>query len=173
MSVNLSAAQFIHHDLLGCVTKALEDAELAANRLELEIAEVPLLRHGDEIAGVLAALRDLGVRITIDNFGTGYLSLRHLHGFSIDKIKIDRSFIRDLPRDKDAVAVVRAITTLGGSLGLTTVAGGVERADQLARLRHDGCTEGQGFLFGAPKPASEVPDMIRRHHPAGADLARL
>ncbi len=166
VSVNLSAAQFIHHDLLGCVAKALEDAELAANRLELEIAEISLLRHGDEITGVLDALRELGVRITIDNFGTGYLSLRHLHGFSIDKIKIDRSFIRDMPRDKDAAAVVRAITTLGKSLGLTTVAGGVERADQLARLRDDGCTEAQGFLFGAPKPASEIPDMIRRYHPS-------
>ena len=88
----------------------------------------------------LDALRNLGVRITIDNFGAGYLSLRHLHGFSIDKIKIDRSFIRDLPSDKDAAAVVRAITTLGQSLGLITVAGGVERPDQLARLRDDGCT---------------------------------
>lgn len=166
VSVNLSAAQFIHHDLLGCVTKALEDAELSANRLELEIAEISLLHHGDEITGVLDALRNLGVRITIDNFGAGYLSLRHLHGFSIDKIKIDRSFIRDLPSDKDAAAVVRAITTLGQSLGLITVAGGVERPDQLARLRDDGCTEAQGFLFGAPRPASEIPDMIRRYFPS-------
>ena len=166
ISVNLSAAQFIHHDLLSCVTKALEDAGLAPNRLELEIAEMSLLRHSDEITGVLDALRDLGVRITIDNFGTGYLSLRHLHGFSIDKIKIDRSFIRDLPRDKDAAAVVRAITTLGASLGLTTVAGGVEQPDQLAQLRDDGCTEAQGFLFGVPKPAGEIPDMLRRYHPS-------
>ena len=171
VSVNLSAAQFIHHDLLGCVTKALGDAELPANRLELEIAEISLLRHGDEITGVLDALRNLGVRIAIDNFGAGYLSLRHLHGFSIDKIKIDRSFIRDLPGDKDAAAVVRAITTLGESLGLTTVAGGVERADQLARLRDDGCTEAQGFLFGAPRPASEIPDMIRRHLPSESQPA--
>jgi EAL domain-containing protein (putative c-di-GMP-specific phosphodiesterase class I) len=164
VAVNLSPAQLNCRSLMDCVTKSLLDAHLPAHRLELEITEAALLHHGEEIAGVLEALRDIGVRIAMDNSGTGYNSLRHLHGFLLDKIKIDRSFIGDLPYDRDAAAVVRAITTLGVSLRMPTTAEGVEREEQLAHLRKEGCTEAQGFVFSAPRPASEISGLLERFH---------
>ena len=162
VAVNLSSVQFNNHDLVRCVSEALANSCLPAQRLELEIAESTLLRHSREIVGVLHELRDLGVRIAMDNFGTGYSSLRYMSNFPFDRIKIDKSFIRDLPDDKDAAAIVRAVSALGSSLGMTVLAEGVERPEQLARLRDEGCTEVQGYLFSVPRPASEIPCLLRR-----------
>jgi EAL domain-containing protein (putative c-di-GMP-specific phosphodiesterase class I) len=108
------------------------------------------------------ALRALGARISMDDFGTGYSSLSYLRSFPFDKIKIDKSFIRDLPGNSDSAAIIRAITSMGSSLGMATTAEGVETAAQLARLRAEGCTEVQGFLFSIPQPASEVPELLDR-----------
>ena len=102
----------------------------------------------------------------MDDFGTGYSSLSYLRSFPFDKIKIDQSFIRDLPHDKDAAAIVRAITAMGSSLGMVTVAEGVERPDQLARLRDEGCAEVQGYLFSVPRPASAIPGLLERLNPS-------
>ena len=123
------------------------------------------MHHSDEVLGILHGLRDLGAHISMDDFGTGYSSLSYLRSFPFDKIKIDQSFVRDLS-DKDAAAIVRAVARLGSSLGMATTAEGVETSDQLARLRAEGCTEVQGYLFSRPRPAGEIPDMIRRYFPS-------
>jgi diguanylate cyclase (GGDEF)-like protein len=162
VAVNLSSVQFNKRDLVCSVTEALEDSGLVARRLELEIAEPTLLRHSRAIVGSLQELRNLGVRIAMDNFGTGYSSLRYMRSFPFDKIKIDKSFIRDLPDDKDALAIVRAVSALGSSLGMTILAEGVERPEQLAKLREAGCAEVQGYLFSVPRPASEIPRLLKR-----------
>jgi EAL domain-containing protein (putative c-di-GMP-specific phosphodiesterase class I) len=102
----------------------------------------------------------------MDDFGTGYSSLSYLRSFPFDKIKIDQSFIRDLPYNKEAAAIVRAIAALGNSLGMVTVAEGVERPDQLARLRDEGCGEVQGYLFSTPRPTNDIPALLERFHRA-------
>ena len=164
VAVNLSPVQFNRHDLVRSVTEALADSGLPAQRLDLEITESVLLLHNADNLGILRELRALGARLSMDDFGTGYSSLSYLRSFPFDKIKIDQSFIRDLPNDKDAAAIVRAITALGTSLGMVTVAEGVERPDQLARLRDEGCAEVQGYLFSDPQPASAIPGLLRRYH---------
>jgi EAL domain-containing protein (putative c-di-GMP-specific phosphodiesterase class I) len=107
-------------------------------------------------------LRELGVSISMDDFGTGYSSLSYLRSFPFDKIKIDRSFIKDIAERSDCVAIVRAISGLGRSLNITTTAEGVETIDQLDWLRAEGCNEVQGFLFSAAKPAAEVQALLAK-----------
>jgi diguanylate cyclase (GGDEF)-like protein len=164
LAVNLSPVQFRRHDLIRDVTEALRDSGLSARRLDLEITESVLLTHNAENISILQDLRALGVHISMDDFGTGYSSLSYLRSFPFDKIKIDQSFIRDLPSNKEAAAIVRAITALGNSLGMVTVAEGVERPDQLARLRDEGCSEVQGYLFSTPRPTNDIPALLARFH---------
>ena len=106
------------------------------------------------------ALKGLGVRLALDDFGTGYSSLRYLRSFPFDKIKIDKSFVRGLGESDEADAIVRAITGLGASLGISTTAEGVETLQQLEQLIVDGCTEVQGYFFSPPRPAAEVPRLL-------------
>ncbi|MBR1222363.1 EAL domain-containing protein [Bradyrhizobium sp. U87765 SZCCT0131] len=160
VAVNLSPVQFKNADLVGSVIAALEAANLPAERLELEITETLLLQDSDATFATLRQLRDLGVRISIDDFGTGYSCLSYLRRFPFDKIKIDRSFVQDLDERADAMAIVRAVTGLGRSLGITTTAEGVETRTQLNLLRAEGCTEVQGYLFSPPRPGSEVEWML-------------
>ena len=155
VAVNVSAAQFKSGCLAESVIDALARSGLPAGRLELEITESVLLAESAATLATLHAIRNLGVRISMDDFGTGYSSLSYLRSFPFDKIKIDRSFIRDLGT-QDSSAIVRAITGLGRSLGMKTLAEGVETNEQLAWLRSEGCSEAQGYLFGPPKPASSV-----------------
>jgi predicted signal transduction protein with EAL and GGDEF domain len=168
VAVNLSPVQFRYRGLVQTVAAALEESGLAARRLDLEITEAVLLQDSEEVLGILHGLRALGVRISMDDFGTGYSSLSYLRSFPFDKIKIDQSFVRDLSHNADAAAIVRAVARLGSSLGMATTAEGVETSDQLARLRAEGCTEVQGYLFSRPRPASEVAGLLRRldHRPA-------
>jgi diguanylate cyclase (GGDEF)-like protein len=172
LAVNLSPVQFKRHDLVYDVTEALGGSGLPARRLDLEITESVLLTNNAEHVGILQELRALGVHISMDDFGTGYSSLSYLRSFPFDKIKIDQSFIRDLPHDKDAVAIVRAITAMGISLGMATVAEGVERPDQVAQLRDEGCAEVQGYLFSVPRPTSDIPGLLKRFHgePLGVEM---
>src|SRR3954454_1480566 len=156
VAVNLSAAQFRGRELAAAVVGALAAAGLAPARLELEITETVLLRDGEATLATLRELRALGVRIAMDDFGTGYSSLGYLRSFPSDKIKIDRCFVRDLGASADCEAIVRAVTGLGGSLGIATTAEGVETEEQLERLRAEGCDEAQGFHLGRPMPAAEV-----------------
>ena len=161
IAVNLSPLQFKNADLVATVIGALASSDLAPNRLELEITETVLLQDSEATLATLHQLRGLGVSISMDDFGTGYSSLSYLRKFPFDKIKIDQSFIRELADGKDSLAIVRAVTGLGSSLGISTVAEGVETADQLARLKAEGCTAVQGFYFGAARPADEATAYLK------------
>jgi diguanylate cyclase (GGDEF)-like protein/PAS domain S-box-containing protein len=162
IAVNLSPIQFKGGTVVLDVIAALGASGLPANRLELEITETVLLHDTEETIATLNQLRELGVSISMDDFGTGYSSLGYLQKFPFDKIKIDRSFIRDMTEGQDSIAIVRAVTGLGSSLGIATTAEGVETEAQLAQLRSEGCTEVQGYLFSKPIPASEIGSLLRR-----------
>jgi diguanylate cyclase (GGDEF)-like protein/PAS domain S-box-containing protein len=162
IAVNLSPVQFKGGTLVLDVIAALGTSGLSAQRLELEITETVLLQDTDTTVSTLNQLRDLGVRISMDDFGTGYSSLGYLRKFPFDKIKIDQSFIRDIANGPDSIAIVRAVTGLGSSLGISTTAEGVETEAQLAQLRSEGCTEVQGYLFSKPVPASEIGSLLHR-----------
>ncbi|WP_234679485.1 bifunctional diguanylate cyclase/phosphodiesterase [Bradyrhizobium monzae] len=162
VAVNLSPVQFKNPNLIASVTEALEKSGLAARRLELEITESVLLQNSEATLTTLHELRAMGVRISLDDFGTGYSSLSYLRSFPFDKIKIDRSFVSELATREDSVAIIRAVTGLGRSLGIITTAEGVENDAQLELLRREGCTQAQGYLFSMPRPASEVAMMLER-----------
>jgi diguanylate cyclase (GGDEF)-like protein/PAS domain S-box-containing protein len=165
IAVNLSAAQFRSPALALSVVGALGLSGLPASRLELEITETVLLQDDKAVLDVLHQIRELGVRISMDDFGTGYSSLSYLRSFPFDKIKIDRSFISELGKENDCVAIIRAVTRLGHSLGMITTAEGVETKEQLAILRAEGCTQVQGFLFSEPRPAKEIPALLQKLAP--------
>jgi diguanylate cyclase (GGDEF)-like protein/PAS domain S-box-containing protein len=161
VAVNLSAVQFRSPTLVYSVASALATSGLSPTSLELEITETVLLQHDQTILSTLHQIKDLGVRISMDDFGTGYSSLSYLRSFPFDKIKIDRSFIKELGRRDDCSAIVRAMTRLGSSLGMTTIAEGVESQAQLEILRAEGCDQVQGFLFSPAVPAKDVPELFR------------
>ncbi|SFI33836.1 EAL domain-containing protein [Bradyrhizobium sp. Gha] len=160
VAVNLSPAQFRSRNLVHVVISALAQSGLSPKRLELEITESVFLAETDANLAILHQLRELGVSISMDDFGTGYSSLSYLRSFPFDKIKIDRSFVKDLARRPDCGAIVRAISGLGRSLNITTTAEGVETEDQLDWLRAEGCNEVQGFLFSAARPAAEIARLL-------------
>jgi len=162
VAVNLSPVQFKSPNLVASVTAALASSGLAAQRLELEITESVLLQNSEATLAILHELRAQGVRISLDDFGTGYSSLSYLRSFPFDKIKIDRSFVAELSSREDSMAIVRAVTGLARSLGIATTAEGVENDAQLELLRREGCTQAQGYLFSAPRPASEVSMMLEK-----------
>ncbi len=156
ISVNLSPVQFKIGDLVGVVRDCLAQSGLAPGRLELEITESVLIDASERNLAQLRAIKDLGVSIALDDFGTGFSSLGHLRKFPIDVIKIDRSFVRDIATRPESASTIRAVIDLGKSLGLTTVAEGVETLEQFAQLRRAGCTLVQGFAFSRPRPAPDV-----------------
>ncbi|MCG7392982.1 EAL domain-containing protein [Microvirga sp. ACRRW] len=161
VAVNLSPVQFRNKTLVQSVSRALARSGLASDRLELEVTESVLLHDNELTVATLHQLRRMGVRIAMDDFGTGYSSLSYLRSFPFDKIKIDQSFVRELSSRADCLAIVRSIASLGASLGMATVAEGVETEDQFLQITAAGCTEVQGFLFGMPKPASELVHTLR------------
>ena len=152
VAVNISPVQFRNRSLVNLVRKALKSSGLNARRLELEITESVILSDVKHNLQVLNDIRALGVRIAMDDFGTGYSSLSYLRTFPFDKIKIDRSFIRDLTQDKNALSIVRAITDMAQSLGVRITAEGVETEAQMEALKALNCHEAQGFLIGRPAP---------------------
>jgi diguanylate cyclase (GGDEF)-like protein len=171
VAVNLSPLQFRSSDLLDHVKSALQSSGLVPRRLELEITEAFLLQSNDLTLSTLKALRELGVRVSMDDFGTGYSSLGYLQNFVFDRIKIDQSFVRDLVSRRDSLAIVRAISNLGTTLGISTTAEGVETLGQLVRLRSEGCTEVQGYFISPPVPEAEIPRLLdgkARGHVSGA-----
>jgi len=156
MSVNLSPVQFRHRDLVTIVRAALDDSGLEPGRLELEVTEAVLLRDGEATLAKLRALQALGVRISMDDFGTGCSHLCHLHQFGFDKLKIDQCFVQSMAAREDAGAIVRAVMVLGRSLGMQICAEGVETAEQLAFLAAEGCDQVQGFYFSEALRADEI-----------------
>jgi EAL domain-containing protein (putative c-di-GMP-specific phosphodiesterase class I) len=161
IAVNLSPCQFRSNTLVEAVLSAIASSGLAADRLELEITESVLLKDTDATIGMLRRLQAIGVRIALDDFGTGYSSLSHLRSFPFNKIKIDRSFVDGLAQDnREALAIVRAVSQMGASLGMCTTAEGVETESQLNTIRAEGCTEVQGFFFSPAKPAREIAKLL-------------
>ena len=162
LAVNLSSQQFYRGDIVGTVRQALERSGLAPQWLELELTESLTLDDSETTIRIMHDLKQLGVGLSLDDFGTGWSSLSYLRRFPLDRIKIDRCFMRDVTTHPNAAAVVRSILNLAQSLGLGCIAEGVETADQLAYLHSEHCSEIQGFLFSQPLPASEMPAMLRK-----------
>jgi diguanylate cyclase (GGDEF)-like protein len=156
IAVNLSSTQFTDKQLIPTIMSALAASGLSPGRLELEITESVLLRDAETSLAVLQKLREIGVRIVMDGFGTGYFSLSYLRKFRFDKIKIDQSFVRDMSDQDVSLAIVRAVVAMCSSLGIGTVAVGVETNQQLERLKSEGCTEAQGYLFSPPRAAADA-----------------
>jgi diguanylate cyclase (GGDEF)-like protein len=174
VAVNLSATQFRSPGLIGVIANALAASGLAPDRLELEITETTLLHDSETTLAMLYRLRELGVRIAMDDFGTGYSSLSYLQSFPFDKIKIDRSFVKDIVESVGSLNIVRAVAALANGLGIAATAEGVETKEQLDTIRSEGCSEMQGFLFSRPLPAAEIERQFladRRIAKAGSSAA--
>lgn len=161
VAVNLSAMQFLRGDLEKTITAALADAGLKPGCLELELTESILIQDTENMLAVVQRLTDLGVKMSIDDFGTGYSSLSYLKRFSVDKLKIDQSFVRALAAAPEDDAIVRAIIQMARSLGLRTIAEGVESADIGALLHTLGCEEAQGYHYAKPMPAGQAEKHLR------------
>jgi diguanylate cyclase (GGDEF)-like protein/PAS domain S-box-containing protein len=156
VAVNISAIQFRSPGLMQVIVSALAASGLAPTRLEIEITESVLLHNKEATLAVLHQLRALGIRIAMDDFGTGYSSLTYLQSFPFDKIKIDRSFVKNITENSSSLTIVRAVAALANGMGMTATAEGVETAEQLHSIASEGCTEMQGFLFSRPLPAAEI-----------------
>jgi diguanylate cyclase (GGDEF)-like protein/PAS domain S-box-containing protein len=163
VAVNLSPLQFKSANLVQTVMAAMAESGLPPRRLELEITESVLLQENEKNPATLHRLRDLGVRIALDDFGTGYSSLSYLRVFPFDRIKIDGSFVKELPRNVECVSIIRAVADLARGLHMMTTAEGVETAEQLDALREHGCTAAQGYLFSRPLPAGDIGGLMARH----------
>lgn len=160
VAVNLSAVQLRDVHLVSTVARILADTGLAADRLELELTESALMHDEAQALSTLVALRGMGIHLSMDDFGTGYSSLSYLRRFPFNKIKIDQSFVRQLPDDGESAAIVRAVTMLGSTLGMTIVAEGVETAAQMAFTAAEGCDQAQGYLIGKPVHPSKLADAF-------------
>lgn len=161
MAVNLSAVQFRHIDLPSLITRILDDVDLPAECLELELTESAAMHDPLAAIAVMNNLRKLGVRMSIDDFGTGYSSLSYLKKFQIYKLKIDQSFVNEISTSPEDKAIVSAIINMAKSLGLTTIAEGVETEGQLAFLREQGCEEAQGYYYSKPLTAQQFEEFAR------------
>ena len=167
VAVNISTVQLRHPDFLRHLQQALTQHGIAGNQLELELTESVLAEQVEQSRQLLQQIRALGVTLALDDFGTGYSSLAYLKSFPLDKLKIDRSFVRDLLTDPDDRAIVHSVVVLGHSLGLRVVAEGVEDAGQLQQLQHMDVDEVQGYLLSKPLPPEELENWLRRVHSLG------
>jgi diguanylate cyclase (GGDEF)-like protein/PAS domain S-box-containing protein len=162
MAVNLSARQFADENLLQDIAAALQDNSMPPELLELELTESMVMQDTERVGKLLIAIKQLGVRLAIDDFGVGYSSLAHLKRFPIDTLKVDRSFIRDLPQDAEDQAITKAIIAMGKSLNLTIVAEGVETLEQETFLRENACDETQGYYFSRPMTSEQFANLLRQ-----------
>lgn len=163
MAINLSGCQFADDSLPESIADALEQSGMDPTLLELELTESMVIQHPDRASRLLAAIKSMGVRLAIDDFGTGYSSLAQLKRFPIDTLKVDRSFIRDIPGDAEDKAITKAIIAMGKTLSLTVVAEGVETEEQVEFLRSHACDEIQGFHFSKPVAPESFAEFWRRH----------
>jgi diguanylate cyclase (GGDEF)-like protein/PAS domain S-box-containing protein len=173
IAVNLSPAQFMHGDVVSLVHSILLETGLAPGRLELEITEGVLIEDFDRGLALLRRLKALGVRISMDDFGSGYSSLSYLQAFPFDKIKIDRAFVMNLGRNPQSAAIVRAVIGLGHGLEMSIVAEGVETQEQLGFLAEQGCDAVQGYFIGKPLPIGQYAALVGRDGGNAAEPARM
>ena len=164
MAVNVSARQFREKGLQADVAAALAASGLPAERLELELTESAIMEDIGAATATMNALRGLGVHLAIDDFGTGYSSLSALKTFPVRRLKIDRSFVRDIPADQDDIAITAAIISLARTLHLEVIAEGVETQAQFSMLKQMGCTAAQGFLIGRPVCGATMAERLARGH---------
>jgi diguanylate cyclase (GGDEF)-like protein/PAS domain S-box-containing protein len=169
MAINISPRQFQDPNLLADIAQMIEETGIPPALLEFEITESMIMHDIDRAVENLRAMKGLGVRVAIDDFGTGYSSLSQLKRFPVDTLKVDRSFIRDIPGNTEDRAITEAIISMGKSLGVVVVAEGVETAEQQAFLSGRACDEMQGFYFSRPSPPNEFADLLRSHVPAPRD----
>ena len=172
VAVNLSARQFYSPGFIDSVRRILAESEVRPGAIELELTESMMMQNVQHVADLLMELKLLGLHISVDDFGTGYSSLGYLKRLPLDALKIDRSFVRDVPGDQDDVAITSAVVALAHSLRLKVVAEGVETDEQLAFLRELGCDEIQGFLLSKPVPAEGFEALLRRDVRLGPVAAR-
>ncbi|MET3116674.1 diguanylate cyclase (GGDEF)-like protein [Undibacterium sp. GrIS 1.8] len=163
VSVNISPRQFQDPSLVKFIHQVLEETNLPANALQLEITEGLLMGEIDLLLPVFAAIKKLGVSISLDDFGTGFSSLSYLQRFPIDNLKIDRSFIREIPENQDSVILTHAIIAMANALGMSVTAEGVEKAEQMFFLTESGCQEMQGYYFSKPLPKDEFEQLLISH----------
>jgi len=163
VAVNLSARQFTQKTLLSDVARIIAQSGLTPDCLELEITESLVMTNPEHATETLHKLKAMGISLSIDDFGTGYSSLAYLKRFPIDCVKIDRSFIKDIPTEADDMAITKGVIALGHSLRLKVVAEGVETVEQQDFLRSNDCDEMQGYLFSKPLPAEEVMTLLKTH----------
>jgi diguanylate cyclase (GGDEF)-like protein/PAS domain S-box-containing protein len=165
LAVNLSARQFRQPDLAERIAAILAETGFPAEALELEITESMVMQDPRRTHQILLELKAMGITVAIDDFGTGYSSLSYLKRFPIDYLKIDQSFVGDIPGDADDIAITRAIVAMAKSLRLRVIAEGVETREQHTFLSQEGCEEGQGFLFGRPQSAADLERLLRQGRP--------
>ncbi len=162
MAINLSALQLRQLDLVQYLHEAINAANIPASSIELELTESILLQDTDGSMKKVSELKQLGVHLSIDDFGTGYSSLSYLKSLNVNKLKIDRSFVKDLPEDMDDRAIVRAIIHMAHDLGLTVVAEGVETSQQAELLTELGCDIFQGYYFCRPVKADKITSLMKK-----------
>jgi diguanylate cyclase len=165
VAVNVSAAQFRHHNLAETVRRALIETGVSARNLEIELTETAVMSNPEESVATLQRLSRMGVAVSVDDFGTGYSCMSHLRRFPLDKLKIDRSFVHDLMTSPEAAAVVRGIISLAHSLHLKVIAEGVETLEQMELLKSFGCDQYQGFHFSPPISAAAYAQLMRGARP--------
>jgi len=162
VALNLSARQFKETDLVELILSALARHELDGRHLHVEITESVVMENLESAREQLQALRDIGVRVSLDDFGIGHSSMSYLKHFPLDDVKIDQAFVRDIASDDKDGAIVRAIIELAHTLHLSVTAEGVESADQLRSLREMGCDKAQGYWLGVPIPAAQASALLSR-----------
>ena len=173
VAVNLFPVQVRRPGLVALVAEVLRDTGIAAGSLDLEITEGTLLHDTEHTLETLGGIRALGVGIVLDDFGTGYSSLSYLRRFPFDKLKIDHGFVAHVMEDAGAAAIVRAVATLGRSLGMRVTAEGLETAAQLACLEELGCDEGQGYLLGRPMTGVCLASLLDACHSRSGHRVKL
>ena len=160
LAVNLSGRQFLHFNLISQIEDGLREAGLHPSDLDFEITETVAMHNAEESIGVMRQLKSLGIGLSLDDFGTGYSSLSYLKRFPIDLLKIDKSFVRDIPEDANDLAIVSAIIAMAHALGLKVIAEGVETQAQRDFLRDCGCQFAQGYFFGRPLPSADFEALL-------------
>lgn len=179
LAINISAVQLRDLSLPGRIQGLAGEAGFPTNRLIVEITESALAEDMESARAIVRVLKSMGVRLALDDFGTGYSNLLHLQSLNFDELKVDRSFVGTMTEQRDSRKIVAAVVGLGQSLGLTTVAEGVETAEQAEMLRWLGCEQGQGWLYGKPVPADQLGEVVERigkpsgHQPPGSVVGRI